>query len=113
MAYAEEKEQACEDEPSDVVKNCEEEQERNEGPRDEFAFLAKYPIDDVAPVELTDRQEVEGGDKKPYPSRVSYGMYQDVISRRQVAHDQAFGKFEQERLSEDTSHGGVLRDLYG
>src|SRR5208283_494825 len=80
---------------------------------DEPAFLAKHSIDDVASVELSDGQEIEGGDKEPHPPRIGYGMYQDAESRGHIPHDHAFGELEQERIAEDTSHRGVQGDLYG
>ena len=78
--------------PSRIVKDGNKGHDGNGDKEDNPALPAKKGIGDVAPIELSDREEVEGSDKKAHPPRISDGMEDDVVSLRNLTNDDSLNE---------------------
>ena len=92
-----ETEQNKEDEkqkPSGVVEEGDIGHHGNRNKEYDPALPSKKSIGDMTTIQLSNRQEIEGGHKKAHPPRISNRMEKDIMIWGDLAHHQALNHGE-------------------
>ena len=87
MPEAKEDKENKKEKPARVIEEGDEGHDDDGNKEDDPAPSAKESIGNVASIELSDRQKVEGSHEKPNPSRISDGMKKDIMIFCNLPHD--------------------------
>lgn len=87
MSETEEDEENKKEKPSWIVEYGNEGHDNDGDEENNSTSPSEKGIGNVASVQLSDRKEVEGSDKKANPSCIPYGMKKDIIIFRNLTHD--------------------------